>query len=229
MSHSILVVDDETPITTLLQEWLELAGYKVITALDGLSGWQAFFTYRPDLAIIDLIMPGISGLELCRRIREVSRIPIIILSVKEAELDKVQGLEAGADDYLVKPVGEKELLARVKAALRRAEMPPLAGTPPVYSDGYLTIDYARHQVFVQGSPVHLTPLEFRMLSYLVQNPGQVLTQEQILSHVWGEGYESPESIKWYIASLRKKIGDSPEAARFIITVRGIGYYYQRPT
>lgn len=229
MSYTILVVDDEESVTTLLQEWLEPAGYKVLTALDGLSGWQAFFASKPDLAIVDIMMPRLNGLELCRRIREVSPIPVIVLSAKGAELDKVQGLEVGADDYLVKPIGEKEFLARVKAALRRAEMPPQRGTTSLYSDGYLTIDYSKHQVFVRDTLVHLAPLEFRLLSYLVQNSGQVLTQEQLLSHVWGEGYESPENIKGYIASLRKKIGDSPEEAKLIVTVRGVGYYYQKPS
>lgn len=228
MANTVLVVDDEVAITILLREWLEPAGYEVITALDGMSAWQVFFARRPNLAIVDIMMPGMSGLELCRRIREVSSLPIIILSARGAELDKVQGLEAGADDYLVKPLGEKEFLARVKAALRRAQMPPPTATAPVYSDSYLTIDYAKHQVFAQDAAIHLTPLEFRMLSYLVQNPNQVLTQEQILSQVWGEEYESPESIKWYIASIRKKIRDAPEAPKFIINVRGSGYYYQKP-
>jgi two-component system, OmpR family, alkaline phosphatase synthesis response regulator PhoP len=223
----VLVVDDEPALIELLNEWLEKGGYEVFSALDGLAGLREFFKHQPDLSILDVAMPGLNGFELSQRIREVSQTPIIILTAKGQELDKVRGLNLGADEYLVKPVGRQELLARVGALLRRVSMAP---TEPAsnYNDGVLALDFAKHEVFVRGEKVELTPTEFRLLSYLVQHPDQVLTLQQIWDRIWGWSGGSLENVKWHIAYLRKKIEVNPEKPDLIITVRGVGYRYQRP-
>jgi DNA-binding response OmpR family regulator len=223
----VLVVDDEVALADLLQEWLAWGNYEVRVAHDGLAGLREFFQNKPDLAILDVTMPGLNGFELCQRIREVSNIPVVILTAKGQEIDKVRGLNVGADEYLVKPLGRQELLARVGAMLRRANM-PAGENNGAYADAAITIDFNKHEVAVRGRNVALTPTEFRILAYFVQNPDLVLSQQQLWDRIWGWSQGSLESIKWHIAYLRKKIEIEPDKPRLIVTVRGAGYRYQRP-
>jgi two-component system, OmpR family, alkaline phosphatase synthesis response regulator PhoP len=223
----VLIVDDEAALVELLREWLEKGEYEVFSAPDGLSGLREFFKHQPDLSIIDVAMPGLNGFELSQRIREVSQTPIIILTAKGQELDKVRGLNLGADEYLVKPVGRQELLARVGALLRRVNMMP-PETAGNYSDSVIRIDFAKHEVFVRDNKIELTPTEFRLLAYLVQHPDQVLTLQQIWDRIWGWSGGSLENVKWHIAYLRKKIEENPEKPELVITIRGVGYRYQKP-
>lgn len=225
----ILVVDDEPSVTELMKELLEEAGHSVVTAFDGLAGLRAFFQHQPDLAIIDIMMPRMDGWELCSRIREVSEIPIIILSAKDQEMEKVRGLAIGADEYITKPVGNKELVARVESALRRARMTTAAEQRQIHSDEVLTIDFLKREVYVRGSQVSLTPLEYKLLCCLVHHTDQVLTLDQLLDRVWGPEYDSPEIIKWHMGHLRQKIEEDPTNPKLVVTVRGVGYRYQKPT
>ncbi|MDO8473537.1 MAG: response regulator transcription factor [Dehalococcoidia bacterium] len=227
-NEKILVVDDESAVVDLLKDWLEDAGHEVITASDGSEGFKQFFNHRPDLAIIDILMPVSDGFELCQRIREVSQIPIIVLSARGQESYKVRGLHLGADDYLVKPIGGKELLARVSAALRRSKLPPSEAASS-YSDGVVSLDFKQHEAYVRGERVSLTPTEYRLLSYLVQHRGQVVTQQQLWDSVWGWDAGSLDSVKWHISYLRKKIEENPEDPKLVVTVRGVGYRYQAPS
>ncbi|MBI4301458.1 MAG: response regulator transcription factor [Chloroflexi bacterium] len=224
----ILVVDDDPGLRQLLGERLEEVGYQVIKAEDGLAGVKEFFIQRPDLVLLDLVMPSLDGLEVCRRLRDISEVPIIILSVKGHELDKVRGLSAGADDYLSKPFSIPELLARVQAALRRARMPATLEKENEYSDGTVAIDFRRHTVYVRGHEVKISPLEYRMLALLVMHAGQVLTHEEILDQVWGRDYYSPENVKLYISYLRHKIEADVNNPELILTVRRVGYSYHKP-
>jgi len=170
-----------------------------------------------------------SLLELCRRIREVSDIPIIILSAKGQEMDKVQGLREGADDYIVKPMGRKELIARVETALRRASTPASSESQPVYGDGEVLVDYPGHEVYVRGEKVDLTNLEYRLLIFLIRHGGQVLTHAQLADRMWGVDYDSYNNVKWHIGRLRRKIERTPANPQLITTVRGVGYRYERRT
>ena len=225
--QNILVVDDEPAVVELLKEWLEKGGYEVFPAVDGLSGLREFFKHQPDLAILDVAMPLMTGFELCQRIREVSQAPVIMLTAKGQELDKVRGLNLGADEYLVKPISRQELLARVSALLRRVNMTPMEPSHN-YSDTEISLDFAKHEAFVRGNKVALTPTEYRLLSYLIQHPDQVLTLQQMWDRIWGWTGGSLESVKWHIAYLRKKVEVNPEKPELIVTVRGVGYRYQKP-
>lgn len=224
---SILVVDDEPDILELVSTRLEKAGYRVVCADSGAAALRIFFQQRPDLAIVDIEMPRMNGLELCSRIREVSEIPVIFLTAYGAESDRVKGLEAGADDYIVKPFGKNELAARVAAALRRAALPAVNNAAQVYSDGELTIDHSAHSVAVRGQPVSLSPLEYKLLVALVKNAGQVISQERLLDVVWGQDSleVSSESVRLYVSYLRSKIEIDPRRPRLIQTVRQFGYRY----
>ena len=189
---------------------------------------------RPDLAIVDLMMPNMDGFELCRRIREISHIPLIVLTGLDQTGEKVQAFSAGADDYVTKPVSGRELVARVEACLRRAQWPPAADDSSVYSDPLLMVDHSRREVYVGGESRELTPIEYSLLSLLVQRPGEALSLEYLLTNVWGKEYDTFDLVKWHISNLRKKLtsgcakADNDEAASPIITVRGYGYRYQRP-
>ncbi|MBI2917795.1 MAG: response regulator transcription factor [Chloroflexi bacterium] len=224
----ILVVDDDPAVIELLSEYLRNAGYTVFTAGDGLAGLKEFFQNQPHLAIIDVAMPKLDGIELCRRIREVSNVPILFLSAKGQEMDKLRGFSQGGDDYITKPVGMKELEARVQAALRRFRMSPTPEGDLAYQDSALSIDWPKHEVSVRGSRVDLTPTEFKLLSVLVQNADRIVTKDQLLDRVWGVEYTDPDSLKWYVSKLRQKLGDDPEEGGLIRTVRGVGYRYQKP-
>lgn len=227
-TDTVLVVDADERQARQVCAWLEGVGYATLSTGDGREGLRLFFQLRPDLALIDVIAKGMDGLELCRRIREVSDAPVIFLSAKAREEDKVAGLKAGGDDYVAWPVGRQELLARVEAALRRATSPSVRDTITVYTDPFLSLDFARQEVYVRGALVHLTPLEYRLLEKLVQGARVVLTHDQLLNAVWGAEYEGVDSVKWHIGHLRRKLRDRGGASRAIVTVRGRGYLYRPP-
>jgi two-component system KDP operon response regulator KdpE len=220
----ILIVDDEPQITRVLRMSLSTRGYDVRSAADAESALETFHDWPPDLVITDLSMPGMSGIELCRRLRSISQIPIIVLSVKGEERTKVEALDAGADDYLTKPFGMDELLARIRATLRRA--PELRAEDTVLEEGAFRIDTERRAVTVEGKEVHLTPKEFDLLAYLIRHPGKVLTHRALLAAVWGGNYvEQTEYLRVFIGQLRKKIEPDPASPRHILTEPWIGYRF----
>ncbi|HEY0379692.1 MAG TPA: response regulator transcription factor [Pyrinomonadaceae bacterium] len=223
----ILVVDDESQIARVLRTGLKTHGYDVRVASDGVSALETFNDWRPDLVVTDLAMPNLDGLQLCRRLREVSQIPIIVLSVRGEEKTKVEALDAGADDYVTKPFGMDELLARVRAQLRRAAMPPLGeASSTVLEVGDFRIDLESRSVFVRGAEVHLTPKEYDLLVHFVRHAGKVLTHHTLLGAVWGGNYtEQGEYLRVFVGQLRKKIEENPSSPRYILTEPWIGYRF----
>jgi PAS domain S-box-containing protein len=222
----VLVVEDDRRLIHFVRANLEASGYGVLTALDGESGLETFQREQPDLLLLDVGLPKLDGYAVCERVREFSAVPIIMLTARTSEADRVRGLDLGADDYLTKPFGVKELLARVRAALRRSQVPDEVRTQPVLSRGDLTIDFARRQVTVAGRPVSLTPTEYKLLYHLAINAGQVLTHEQLLRKVWGSGYETETSYLWvYISRLRKKLEPDSEHPRYLLSETGVGYRF----
>src|SRR3954454_4605394 len=220
----VLVVDDEEDIRVLLKELLGRAGYDVAEAPDGRSALRELFASPPDLVLLDVTMPELDGWQTLERIRDVSEVPVLMLTARAAELERVRGLKAGADDYVTKPFGRQELLARVETVLRRAR--PAAGAPDAYADDYVSIDFAQRRVTVADRDVALTPLEFKLLNAFVRHPNQVLSPDQILQLVWGDSYSvSRDQVKLYVGYLRRKLeeGDVDDAP--IATVRGFGYRY----
>jgi DNA-binding response OmpR family regulator len=230
MPPKILIVDDEPDILELVQTRLELAGYETIAAESGEETLKSFFTARPDLALLDLEMPGMDRFELCERIRQMSDVPIIFLTAFGSEDHRVKGLQVGADDYVVKPFSKNELVARVEANLRRASMPSIQRDEQVYADPVLTIDHQAHMVTVRGSEISLSPLEYRLLTALLKHPGQVLSHNQLLDLAWGPNSSetSTDSVRLYISYIRGKIEEDPKRPRLIETVREFGYRYVRP-
>ncbi len=225
MSARVLLIDDEPDLRELARELLQDAGYPVLEAREGAAGLRVLYAQRPDLVILDLGMPGMDGWTVLARIRELSELPILILSSQSGELERVRGLRAGADDFLVKPFFAEELLARVEALLRRAGGAGGRGEPSeLYRDGTLTIDYAEHRVRTAEGELELTPLEFRLLSEFVRHPRQVLSHEQLLDRVWHDPRAvSPDQVRLYVGYLRRKLGSERNR---IETVRGFGYRYQ---
>jgi two-component system KDP operon response regulator KdpE len=222
----ILVVDDEPQITRVLRHSLAAHGYDVRTAADGESALDTIKDFRPNLVITDLQMPGMGGLDLCRHIREMSQIPIVVLSVKGEERTKVAALDAGADDYVTKPFGMDELLARVRAALRRVSVEPVSEEPRL-SAGDFEIDRDTHRAVVRGEEVHLTPKEMELLIFLVSNPGKVLTHRVILKAVWGaNAVTQPEYLRVFVGNLRKKIEPEISKPKYIITEPWVGYRFE---
>ncbi|HEX6278729.1 MAG TPA: response regulator transcription factor [Pyrinomonadaceae bacterium] len=220
----ILVIDDEFQITRVLKRSLGAHRYDVRTAADGEAGMDTFNDFHPDLVITDLSMPGMSGIDVCRAIRRISEVPIIVLSVKGEERTKVEALDAGADDFVTKPFGMNELLARVRASLRRG--PSETQADAVVSLGDFTLDRAKREVSVNGSDVHLTPKEFDLLSYLIEHPDRVITHRTLLSQVWGGDYtEQTEYLRVFIGNLRKKIEPVPSKPRYILTEPWVGYRF----
>jgi DNA-binding response OmpR family regulator len=226
-ARRILVVDDDEDIRGLLRTLLERAGYLVDAAPDGKAALRQFYAATPDLVILDVTMPELDGWGTLERIRDLSDVPVMMLTARTAELEKVRGLSAGADDYVPKPFGRQELLARVQALLRRAG--GTAKTVEGYADSFVSIDYGQRTVTVQGRDVSLTPLEFRLLAAFTQNPNQVLSRDQLLELVWGDPYGvSGDQVKLYVGYLRKKLSpDNPEETP-VETVRGFGYRYRKP-
>jgi DNA-binding response OmpR family regulator len=229
VTRKILVVDDELAQLRLTEQILAGKGYEVIKASSGQQAVRLFYERKPDLVLLDVMMPEIDGWQTCRLIREVSDVPIIMLTGKRcSEDDIVRGLECGADEYLVKPVGNRELSARVRAVLRRAESPSGRNDRQkvLFSDDYLTVDVAERKVTVNGQKLKLTPREFRLLSLLVENPDRVLSHRQVLEKVWGWEYiDDVDYVRIYISHLRQKIEPEPSRPRYILTEPGVGYSF----
>jgi len=222
---SILVVDDEREILRALQRSLTAHGYTVLVARSGEEAVEVLARQRPDLLLLDLLLPGMSGLEVCRQVRAVSNIPIIVLSVKDAERDKVEALDLGADDYVAKPFGMNEVLARVRVALRRAAQAS-SGTEPRFQAGPLLVDFARRRVQLDGREISLTPTEYDLLKVFITQRGKILTRQQLLKDVWGaQTYDRTHSLHVYVAQLRQKIEPDPEHPRLILTIPGVGYRF----
>ena len=230
MEKKVIVIDDDPAFLRWIDQILTQKGYEVLKANNGREGLRLLFTQRPDMVLLDVVMPGIDGWETCNRIRDISDIPIIMLTGKQtAEDDIVRGLDYGADDYIIKPVGDKELVARVRAVLRRTELPPPSDRKRItYSDGFLTVDVAERKVIVNGQRVKLTPREFRLFALLLENAGRILTHKQLLEKVWGWEYiDDLDYVRVYILHLRQKIEPEPALPRYIITEPGVGYYFQK--
>jgi len=222
----ILVVDDDPAISRLLVTNLKARGYEVITAVDGEEALAAVDSEIVGLVILDIMMPKVDGVEVCRRIREWSRVPIIMLSAMGDEKGKVNCLELGADDYLTKPFGMAELVARVKTALRHADTTSVAPMPSNFTCGVLEINLPGRRVTLNGNDVKLTPTEYSLLQHLVVNVDKVLTHSMLLQKVWGEEYYSgKEYLRVFIGRLRKKIEADPENPKYIVTVPGVGYHF----
>jgi two-component system KDP operon response regulator KdpE len=221
---TVLVADDDPRLLKLIQRNLELANYRVLTVSDGASVLKQAESEEPDLYVLDVLMPGIDGTEVCRRLREFSIAPVLMLTAKDAEDDKVAGLDAGADDYLTKPFGAQELIARVRALVRRSKQYTKEATTPVFATGELTVDFGQHQASLFGKPVNLTPTEYRILAYLARNAGRVVTQDDLLTKVWGPAYrDEAHLLRVNIARLRQKVEKEPSTPRFVLTRPGIGY------
>ncbi|HEY8475580.1 MAG TPA: response regulator [Chloroflexota bacterium] len=224
----ILVVDDEPQILRSLRTSLCSRGYDVVTARHAEEALDALSRDPFDVVILDLGLPDADGLNVCRQVREWSQVPIIVLSVRDSERDKVTALDLGADDYLTKPFGIEELLARIRAALRRASNG--AQPPAVFVAGHLTVDFAARVVTRQGEEVHLTPTEYELLKYLILNAGKVVTHRNLLQAVWGPAYSEETSyLRVFIAQLRRKIEPDPARPQYIVTEPGVGYRFRVPT
>ncbi|HEX8283124.1 MAG TPA: response regulator transcription factor [Pyrinomonadaceae bacterium] len=223
----ILVVDDEPQLARVLRTGLKTHGYDVRVAADGVSALETFGDWHPDLVVTDLAMPNMGGLELCRRLRELSQLPIIVLSVRGEEKTKVEALDAGADDYVTKPFGMDELLARVRAQLRRAQTSVTAeARSTVLEDGDFRVDLEARSVSVRGVEVHLTPKEYDLLIYFVRHAGKVLTHHTLLGAVWGSNYtEQGEYLRVFVGQLRKKIELDSSSPRYILTEPWVGYRF----
>jgi DNA-binding response OmpR family regulator len=222
-----LLVDDEQSVQTLLSYPLRKDGYHVTSALDGREALERFTEGRFDLVILDLMLPKVDGVEVCRQLRRNSQVPIIMLTAKGSETDKVAGLEVGADDYITKPFSMREFRSRVKAALRRSRM---VGQPPddePIDRGDLRIDPARRMVTLLGKEVKVTYVEFEILSALARSPGRVLSRETLLEHVWGDSeYRDPRTVDVHIRHLREKLELAPKEPEYLLTVRGVGYRFK---
>jgi DNA-binding response OmpR family regulator len=225
----ILVVDDDDDIRGLVKTLLERGGAEVRGASNGRDGLREFHAWRPDLVVLDVSMPELDGWSVLERIRDMSEVPVLMLTARGDELERVRGLQAGADDYVVKPVGRQELVARVQALIRRSQRTAAQEETESYADEYLTIDWAQARVTVADREVQLTPLEFRLLSTFVRHPRQVLSREQLLELVWGDAFGvGGDQVKLYVGYLRRKLEpDAPDAVP-IETVRGFGYRYKAP-
>ena len=224
MPARILIVDDEPNIIGTVVPLLRANGYEVVSATTGRAAVEAQERDTPDLIVLDLGLPDIDGVEVCAAVRQSSGVPILVLSARGSEGDKVRALDVGADDYVTKPFGSEELLARIRAALRRRETPSVAGEPIIR--GGLVIDRTRFRVLRDGDEVRLTPKEFELLSYLAQYPGRVLTHRTILKAIWGpHSGDQPEHLRVLIGSLRKKIEPNPASPRYILTEPWVGYRF----
>jgi two-component system, OmpR family, KDP operon response regulator KdpE len=220
---TVLVADDDPRLLKLIQRNLEIANYRVVTVSDGPSVLRQAEAEEPDLYVLDIMMPGLDGREVTRRLREFSIAPVLMLTAKDTEDDKVAGLEAGADDYLTKPFGVDELLARVRVALRHAAK-PAQGTAAVFVSGELEVDLEHRRVSVGDREVHLTPTEYSLLTALISHPNKVLTDRMLLQQVWGSAWEAEAHyLHVYVARLRKKLEVDAQSPRYIVTEPGVGY------
>ncbi len=224
MPARVLVVDDEPNILATLAPLLRSRGYEVFTAMSGRAAIETIDREKPDLVVLDLGLPDIDGVEVCRQVRESSNVPIVVLSARGSEGDKVRALDVGADDYVTKPFGAEELLARIRAGLRRADAPSPASEPIARGD--LVIDREKFRVLRSGDEIRLTPKEFELLTYLAQHPGRVLTHRVILKAIWGpNAVDQPEHLRVLIAALRKKIEPNPSTPKYILTEPWVGYRF----
>jgi len=229
MSKRILIVDDEPRYLRLLEANLRTEGYEVATAQDGVQAVDIFSSQPIDLILLDIMMPRMDGFSTCQRIREYSNVPIIMLTAKGEEQDRVRGLDLGADDYLVKPFSATELLARVRAVLRRSQIPTETGQARFFSHGDLKIDFARAEVWRNEQPISLSATEYRLLLQFAHNVGSILTSEDLLTGVWGPEYKMEKEILWVsIARLRQKLEEDPHAPKHIVTRSGLGYLMPPP-
>ncbi|MGB6838172.1 MAG: response regulator transcription factor [Dehalococcoidia bacterium] len=227
----VLIVDDEADVAEVITLTFKMQwpACEVISASDGETALELFADERPDVVLLDVGLPGLSGFEVCERLRQVSDVPILMLTVMGEEMHRVRGLEMGADDYIAKPFSPLELVARTRAVLRRAQMLPMSAPAHIVVDGDLSIELGERQVVVKGQPVKLTPTEFRLLSHLVSNAGNVLPHEALLAKAWGhQSQDDVSMLKVHIARLREKLGDDAHDPRYIFTEWGIGYRFARP-
>ena len=230
MARTILVVDDEPTLRETLAEALESEGHRVVTAADGREALLRFRAERPDLVLLDLMLPELSGIEVCRIIRAESGVPIIMLTAKDAELDKVVGLELGADDYVTKPFSLRELTARIRAIFRRSEQQAVEPLPTLIDLGRVQVDLPGHRLLRDGRPVPVKPKAFELLAFLVQHPGRIFTRDQLLEQVWGYDYAGEtRTVDVHVHWLRSQIEEDPGNPAFIHTVRGVGYVFRRPS
>lgn len=229
MSEKILVVDDEPRYVRLMEANLVSAGYRVITATNGQEAVSVVDEERPDLVLLDVMMPILDGIGACERIRRFSNIPIIMVTARGDERDRVAGLDVGADDYIVKPYSVTELLARVRAVLRRAQLSDSSYQKSVFVHKDLRVDFARAEVFIGENDVLLSATEYRLLLQFVQNQGQVLASEELLENVWGKSYREDKEVLWVsISRLRQKLEDNPKEPQYIVTRPGLGYTMPNP-
>jgi two-component system KDP operon response regulator KdpE len=226
MKEKILLIEDDSEFAGLTQTWLSNAGYDVLTAEDGVEGMRRVYSSRPNLVLLDANMPKMDGWEVCRRIRDMSDIPVLMVTVNGHKSDRLRGFDLGADDYITKPVDFHELIARVQAVLRRVSSPVPEEGPSTFHNGEIEIEWRSRQVCVRGKRIKLSPTEFRILSCLIKNRGWIVTHEQLLEKAWGPNYIGDKSfVKLYIRYLRQKIEENPHSPRFILTERGVGYYF----
>jgi two-component system alkaline phosphatase synthesis response regulator PhoP len=228
----ILVVDDETALVELVRSYLEREQYEVLTAADGRTALDLARVSQPDLVVLDVMLPILDGIEVCRQLRQFSDAYVIMLTARAEEIDKILGLTVGADDYLTKPFSPRELVARIKALLRRprqtaTELYRDTETPAPQHWDDLTIDEAQHEVTLHGQPVELTAREFALLLALAQHPGRVFTRAQLLERVWGDAYYDDHVVDVHIGNLRKKLEADPAHPHYLETVRGVGYRFRR--
>jgi DNA-binding response OmpR family regulator len=224
---TVLVVDDEARIIDLIRMNLELEGFRVLEAANGHEALERLKEDLPDLIILDVMMPAMDGFETLKRIRDVSTVPVMMLTVRQEEGDRIRGLDLGADDYLTKPFSPRELLSRTKALLRRSFMPSPTRKTEIIVDDELTIDFSKREVWVRGEKVALRPTEYRLLYHLVNNAGRLLTHETLLSKVWGHEYrDEAHYLRLYITYLRQKIERDPAHPKYILTERGLGYRFR---
>lgn len=228
IDQKVLLIDDDADLLHLAGLLFKKAGAHIFTAHDGLEGISKLFTCNPNLIILDVMMPGTNGFEVCQRIRQVSNAPIIMLTALNHEQEMLRGLESGADDFLTKPFNADVLLARAKTVLRRSANGNAQNTNFHFNNGHLSIDIERRHVLVNERRVKLTPIEFRLLVYLARNAGKVLTFNHILSNVWGDEYRgSVDYVHVYVSHLRNKIEENAKQPRYVLTVHGVGYMFER--
>ncbi len=222
----ILIVDDESRMRRFIRMNMELEGFQVLEAENGIAALEKIRQFTPDLVIMDVMMPEMDGFETLRLLREISTVPVVLLTVKSDEEDKVQGLGLGADDYVTKPFSPRELSSRVNAVLRRAEWPAPSPRTVLKIDERLSVDFNRHQVIVNGERVDLRPTEYRLLNHLIQNAGWVVPHDTLLAKVWGYEYrDETHYLRLYINYLRKKVEENPAKPKYILTERGVGYRF----
>lgn len=224
----VLVIEDEAPMRRFLQAALDSHGFRVVEACSAQEGTALATSHNPDVILLDLGLPDLDGLELARRLRAWCATPIIVLSARGQEEDKVRALDAGADDYLTKPFGTRELMARIRVALRHREGATEGAPSPVFETPRWSLDQARREVRVLGEPVHLTPNEYRLLATLVRHAGKVLTHQQLLKEVWGHAQAQPHYLRVYMAQLRHKLEEDPARPRDFLTEPGVGYRLRWP-